>query len=91
MELIEKIAQDDKNSDGDGKKSWETTKDKENEGELLIDATCVASDVKYPKDTDLLNEGREKEEKIIDLFFAGNSQGWKKKPRTYRRIAQKNI
>ena len=89
MELIEKVAQDDNNSDGDGKKSRGTAEDEENEGELLIDATCVPSDVRYPKDTDLLNEGREKQEKIIDLFFAGNSKGWKKKPRTYRRIARK--
>ncbi len=37
---------------------------------------------------DLLNEGREKQKKIIDLFFAGNSE-WKKKPGTYRRIARK--
>ena len=73
MELIEEIARPGGNSKADGKKSNDERKEEEkddNKGELIIDATCVPSDIRYPKDTDLLNEGREKQEKIIDIFYA---------------------
>ena len=37
---------------------------KENEGKLLLDATCTPADIKYPTDIEILNEAREKTEKI---------------------------
>ena len=38
----------------------------QNRGKLLIDATCAPADIKYPTDIGILNEAREKAEKIID-------------------------
>jgi hypothetical protein len=63
-----------------------------NSGKLLVDATCVPADIKYPTDLGLLNEAREKSEAVIDQFHswvteaAGCAQ---KKPRTYRQKARK--
>jgi tRNA U34 5-carboxymethylaminomethyl modifying enzyme MnmG/GidA len=35
------------------------------QGKLLVDATCVPADIRYPTDLGVLNEAREKLEKII--------------------------
>jgi len=37
-----------------------------NKGKLIVDATCAPADIAYPTDIGLLNEAREKTEKIID-------------------------
>ena len=59
-----------------------------NHGKLLLDATCIPQDIRYPTDLSLLNEAREKTEKVIDrLYEAGGKHG--KKPRTYRKKARK--
>jgi hypothetical protein len=59
-----------------------------NRGTLILDATCIPADIKYPTDLGLLNEAREKLEEIIDtLYEANGKQG--KKPRTYRQKARK--
>ena len=60
-----------------------------NQGKLIIDATCTPADITYPTDMKLLNEAREKTEKIIDLLHAP-LKGDHKKPRTYRKQARKN-
>jgi hypothetical protein len=39
-----------------------------NQGTLLIDATCVPVDIRYPTDLSLLNEAREVTEKLIDAM-----------------------
>jgi hypothetical protein len=58
-----------------------------NKGKLLLDATCVPQDIRFPTDLSLLNEAREKTEEIIDLLYeAGGKRG--KKPRTYRKRAR---
>ena len=57
-----------------------------NKGTMIVDATCAPSQIKYPQDTELLNEAREITEKVIDeLHISGNG----KKPRTYRKKARK--
>jgi len=57
-----------------------------NNGTLIVDATCAPSQIKYPQDTELLNEARENTEKMIDdLHKQENS----KRPRTYRKKARK--
>jgi hypothetical protein len=56
-----------------------------NKGTLIVDATCAPSQIKYPQDTSLLNDAREKTEKLIDVLHRGDE----KKPRTYRRKARK--
>lgn len=58
------------------------------QGKLLIDATCAPSDIAYPTDIGLLNQAREKLEKMIDKLHAERPHG-PKKPRTYRRKARK--
>lgn len=58
-----------------------------NKGTFIMDATCSPSNIRYPQDFSLLNEAREKLEKMID-FFNRTYAPWKK-PRTYREVARK--
>ena len=58
------------------------------QGKLVLDATCTPADITYPTDLKLLNEGREKLEKVIDKLHAP-FVGIHKKPRTYRREARR--
>ena len=67
------------------KKSDEPPK---NKGHMIVDATVAPSDTKYPTDVDLLNEAREKTEKLIDLLYV--PEKGKVKPRTYRQNARKD-
>ena len=69
-------------ADPEGKKKTK------NKGKLIIDATCTPADIRYPTDLSLLNEAREKTEKMIDQLYA-QQKGAIKKPRTYRRKARK--
>ena len=62
---------------------------KGNRGELIIDATVADQYIRYPNDLGLLNEAREKTEKIIDNLFGPLRDKLKVKPRTYRRVAHK--
>ena len=59
-----------------------------NKGTLIMDASCSPSNIRYPQDFSLLNEAREKLEKMID-FFHESFHPWKK-PRTYREVARKD-
>ncbi|WP_029420173.1 IS5 family transposase [Alicyclobacillus macrosporangiidus] len=59
-----------------------------NQGKLLLDATCAPADISYPTDLSLLNEAREKLEKMIDVLHAVRERG-KRKPRTYREKARR--
>lgn len=64
----------------------------QNEGKLLVDATCTPADIRYPTDLSLLNEAREKTEAVIDQFhghIVRTRGGPVKKPRTYRQNARK--
>ena len=38
----------------------------QNAGTMIVDATCAPSNIKYPQDTELLNEARENTEAMID-------------------------
>ena len=56
-----------------------------NKGTMIVDATCAPSQIKYPQDTELLNEAREITEKVIDeLHIPGNV---KKSTQGYRSAA----
>ncbi|MCF1627428.1 IS5 family transposase [Tetragenococcus koreensis] len=57
-----------------------------NSGTLTLDATCAPQNIKYPTDTELLNDVRTHAEKIIDALCEDHQ--WKK-PRIYRQVAQK--
>ena len=60
----------------------------QNEGTMILDATCAPQNIRFPTDTSLLNEARENAEEIIDILHAhGLTDG--KKPRTYRKKARK--
>ena len=75
--------------------SVENGKDKEgdnseeisNRGKLKLDATVSDQYIRYPNDLGLLNEAREKSEKIIDTLYSMNISFGDQKPRTYRRLA----
>ena len=59
-----------------------------NKGKLVVDATCAPADIRYPTDVSLVNEARQKSQKIIDELFAP-LKGSRRKPRTYRRRARR--
>jgi hypothetical protein len=84
MELINKI-----NKEIEKKATGVASEKKENEGKLLLDATCTPADIKYPTDIGILNDAREKTEKIIDKLYEEIKEKRKEKPRTYREVARK--
>jgi IS5 family transposase len=59
----------------------------QNSGTMIVDATCAPSNIKYPQDTELLNEARENTEGMIDELH-DSKEG--RRPRTYRKVAHKN-
>ncbi|ANT64287.1 IS5-like element ISCph12 family transposase [Prosthecochloris sp. CIB 2401] len=61
-----------------------------NKGKLIVDATCAPADIAYPTDIGLLNDAREKTERIIDELYAMHPEGVSK-PRTYRKRARKDF
>ena len=67
--------------DGDAK---EPVTEETHKGKLLVDATCIPADIRYPTDLGLLNEAREKLEDILDVLH-GPLEGIKKKPNPHRR------
>lgn len=79
-----------KNKGEEDQKGNDQKKEKENithKGHLIVDATVAPADIKFPTDLDLLNESREKSEKLIDLLY--QPEKGKIKPRTYRKKARK--
>ncbi len=60
-----------------------------NKGALKIDATVADQEIKYPTDLNLLSQGRENLERIIDLLYIPELDGTK--PRTYRRKARRQF
>ena len=61
-----------------------------NEGKLLMDATVAPQNITFPTDLKLLNAARVKSEQLIDKLYNPLIYGTEK-PRTYRRIAQKDF
>ena len=64
-----------------------TDEEATNEGTLILDATCLPQEIRFPIDASLLNEAREKAEGIIDTLHKQGLTG-AKKPRTYRKTAR---
>ena len=83
---------DDSNGGGNSADNTNTENDKqsacepENEGTLILDATCAPQNIAYPQDINLLNEAREKLESIIDEICDEYNFY---KPRMYREKARK--
>ena len=61
------------------------TSEPENEGTLILDATCAPQNIAFPQDINLLNEARENLESMIDQICSENNL---KKPRMYREKAR---
>jgi hypothetical protein len=57
-------------------------------GKIIFDATCCPQDIAYPTDLDLLSDGREKAEELIDFLYSPSLH--EAKPRTYRRTARQS-
>lgn len=62
-----------------------------NQGTLLIDATCVPVDIRYPTDLSLLNEAREVTERLIDAMHPEIRASFGDKPRTHRKKARQQF
>jgi hypothetical protein len=60
-----------------------------NKGTLILDATCAPVDMRFPTDVSLLNEAREKAERMVDSIYKAIGKAVKK-PRTYRRRARRD-
>lgn len=60
----------------------------DNEGTLILDATCAPQNIAFPQDINLLNEAREDLERIIDTVCYEYNEP---KPRTYRKKPEKTI
>lgn len=56
----------------------------------MLDATCILADIKHPTNIGIVNEAREKTEKIIDKLYEEIKENRKEKPRTYREVARKD-
>ena len=82
---------DDSNGGGNSADNTNTENDNqlacepENEGTLILDATCAPQNIAYPQDINLLNEAREKLESIIDEICDEYNFY---KPRMYRKKAR---
>ena len=69
-EMIIRNSENKENSDDEDKSNPPS-----NKGTMIVDATCVPSQIKYPQDTERLNEAREITEKVIDeLHIPGNGK-----------------
>lgn len=91
IDINEMILKDDDDDDqptlGGGQSNMENGKPEENEGTLILDATCAPQNIEFPQDINLLNEVREKLEGIIDdVCFRENID----RPRTYRKNARRD-
>lgn len=72
------------------KKKPEELNESENQGKLLLDATCASADITYPTDIGILNLTRMQTEKIVDILYESIKDQCPKKPRTYRKKARKD-
>ena len=60
---------DDNDNNNDSNAAEATSDSNDNQGSLIIDATVVPANIKYPTDIDLLNKSREHLEKAISLLW----------------------
>ncbi|MBP5509913.1 MAG: IS5 family transposase [Kiritimatiellae bacterium] len=58
-----------------------------NLGTMILDATCPPSNIRFPQDSSLLDEAREKLDGMIDKLHAMVEEP--RRPRTYRKVLRK--
>lgn len=76
-------------SAGAGIEGSSSSDETENQGTLILDATCIPADIHYPTDVRLLHKAREQSEQLIDAMYPQTKL--EKKPRTYRKNARQNF
>ncbi len=86
-ELILKSDDDDDQPTSGGGADEGSDMQEDNKGTLILDATCAPQNIKFPQDSNLLNEIREKLEGIIDAVCSREDLD---KPRTYRKKARRD-
>jgi hypothetical protein len=62
-----------------------------NQGALLIDATCVPVDIRYPTDLSLHNEAKKVTERLIDAMHSLVRELFSDTPRTHRKKARQHF
>ncbi len=90
IQEAQKSDNDHNNSDDDhceNSNGSDEQKQSKNSGTMIVDATCAPQNIKFPQDIELLNEAREKLEKIIDKASDENRFY---RPRMYRQKARKD-
>ena len=75
----------------DTEQNISSTKAIDNQGSLLIEATCAPVDIRYPTDLSLLNEAREVTEGLIDSMYQTVRESFDHKPRTHRKKARQQF
>jgi len=83
--IIKNAVKDDSNDDHDPDGGPEGSL--ENEGTLIVDATCAPSAIKYPQDIELMNEARENTEDMVTELHDPKDG---RKPRAYKKQARKD-
>ena len=79
--------QDEDQNSPENNSGQQVQEEQTNKGSLIMDATVCPQDIAYPTDLNLLSEGRELVEKLIDKSY--EIAKVPKKARTYRKIARK--
>jgi hypothetical protein len=94
LEIIKKINQkiikENLEKPKNGEKKTQENEEVKNQGELILDASCIPSDVAYPTDLRLLNQGREITNQYIDKLYKPLKRQLKNKPKTERKKARKS-
>ena len=72
---------------GGGASESDDSDEADNQGTLILDATCAPANIRYPQDFSLLNEAREKLETVIIRFCKAYGLA---RPRMYRRQGRKH-
>ena len=77
----------DSDSDSSNNHHDSDTSESQNEGTLVLDATCAPQNIKFPQDIELLNEAREK---LEDMICRVSDAYHFFRPRMYRKKARKD-
>ena len=64
--IIQKVTKKPEENHPDDKNDSDKPEPPQNSGTMIVDATCAPSKIKYPQDTELLNEARKNTESMID-------------------------
>ena len=75
----------------DTEQNISSTKAIDNQGSLLIDATCAPVDIRYLTDLSLLNDAREVTEVLIDSMYKIVRESFDHKQRTHRKKLDSNF